>query len=219
MIKALIFDLDGTLADTIDDIGWAVNRMLSENGFPTLERADHLANINNGAFQLIRRSLPEQYREDETFVRARLKEYEKWYSQHYAVDTYAYEGVTEALTVLAEKGYKLSILSNKQDSYVKSIAEKLFANIPFTCAWGQSDLPTKPNPTSALMVAEKMGVLPCETAFIGDSQVDITTAKNAEMHPVGVNWGYRPAEQLISEGAKLIIKSGLDLQAIPELLN
>ena len=219
MIKALIFDLDGTLADTIDDIGWAVNRMLSENGFPTLERADHLANINNGAFQLIRRSLPEQYREDEPFVRARLKEYEKWYSEHYAVDTYAYEGVKESLSALAEKGYKLSILSNKQDTYVKSIAEKIFTDIPFTCARGQSDLPTKPNPTSALMIAEKMGVLPCETAFIGDSQVDITTAKNAGMHPVGVNWGYRPAELLISEGAKLIIKSGLDLQAIPELLN
>ena len=217
MIKALIFDLDGTLADTINDIGWAVNRMLSENGFPILERANHLANINNGAFQLIRRSLPEQYREDEPFVRARLTEYEKWYSEHHAVDTYAYEGVKEALTALAEKGYKLSILSNKQDTYVKSIAKTLFPSIPFTCALGQSDLPTKPDPTSALLIAEKMGVLPCETAFVGDSQVDITTAKNAGMYPVGVNWGYRPAEMLLAEGAKLIISTGAELSAIPEL--
>lgn len=215
MIKALIFDLDGTLADTIDDIGWAVNRMLEARGFPTLERKDHLANINNGAFKLIQRSIPENYREDEDFVRSCLREYESFYSVHYDVETYAYSGISEALSRLSEDGYLLSVLSNKQDAYVKSIVEKLFPDIAFVCVCGQTELPTKPDPTAALIIAEKMGLQPSEIAFVGDSQVDITTAKNAGMYPVGVSWGYRPEEALASEGARLIVAEGKELSELP----
>lgn len=216
MVKALIFDLDGTLADTIDDIGWAVNRMLESRGFPTLERKDHLANINNGAFKLIQRSIPENYRSDEAFVRSCLTEYESFYSVHYDVETYAYCGVAEALASLAENGYKLAVLSNKQDAYVKSIVKKIFPQIPFICACGQTELPTKPDPTSAIMIAERMGLAPNEIAFVGDSQVDIKTAVNAGMYPVGVAWGYRPPETLIAEGATVIVSKGEDLSDLPQ---
>lgn len=205
MIKGFIFDLDGTLADTIDDIGWAVNRMLSSHGFPLLERKDHLANINNGAFQLIRRSLPEEHRESEDFVRSCLSEYEAKYAEHYIIDTYAYAGIPEILCKLSHAGYSLAVLSNKQDKFVKDIVSELFPNIPFAEARGQTELPTKPNPTSALVLAEKMNLAPKEIAFVGDSQVDIRTAINAGMYPVGVTWGYRPKELLVAEGARLTV--------------
>ena len=216
MIRGFIFDLDGTLADTIDDIGWAVNRMLEARGFPLLCRADHIANINNGAFKLIQRSIPENYRADEDTVRACLSEYEQFYSVHFDVETYAYSGVKEALLNLSKSGYPLAILSNKQDAYVKSIATKIFSDIPFVCACGQSALPTKPDPTAALMIADRMGLAPDEIAFVGDSQVDILTAKNAGMYPVGVAWGYRPPEMLTKEGAKVIVSEGEALSFLPQ---
>ena len=216
MVRGFIFDLDGTLADTIDDIGWAVNRMLEARGFPTLCRADHLANINNGAFKLVQRSIPENYRTDEDFVRRCLREYESFYSVHYDVETYAYAGVFDALSLLAEGGYPLAVLSNKQDAYVKSIVKKLFPDIPFICVCGQTELPTKPDPTAALIIEEKMGLNPYEIAFVGDSQVDIITARNAGMYPVGVAWGYRPAEALTAEGAKVIITDGKEISELPQ---
>ena len=219
MIKGFIFDLDGTLADTIDDIGWSVNRMLEERGFPTLERRDHLANINNGAFKLIQRSIPEIYRGDETFVRSCLKEYESYYSEHYAVETYAYPELDHVLAELANAGYRLAVLSNKQDRYVKNIVEKLFPHIPFIAVCGQTELPTKPDPTAPLMIAEKMGLAPSEIAFVGDSQVDVATAKNAGMLPVAVTWGYRPANALVDEGAEFLVSDAEELSFLPKSLN
>lgn len=218
MIKAMIFDLDGTLADTIDDIGWSVNRMLEERGFPTLTRADHLANINNGAFKLIQRSIPEIYREDEAFVRSCLAEYEKFYSTHYAVDTYIYPALARVLRDFSNAGYRLAVLSNKQDAYVKNIVAKLFPEIPFVCAQGQTELPTKPDPTAALMIAERLGLAPSEIAFVGDSQVDVATAKNAGMVPVAVAWGYRPAAVLAEAGAEVIVSDAEELSCLPEIL-
>lgn len=218
MIKALIFDLDGTLADTIDDIGWAVNKMLAARGFPTLTRADHLANINNGAFQLIKRSVPKEYRENEPFVKECLSEYEREYSTHYAIDTKAYDGAKEALLRLANKGCRLAVLSNKQDGYVKKIIDTLFPEVPFEEVMGQTELPTKPDPTVPLIIAKNLGVLPRETAFVGDSQVDIKTALNAGMRPVGVAWGYRSTELLIREGAELIIDTPPRISDITELI-
>lgn len=218
MIRGFIFDLDGTLADTIDDIGWAVNRMLESRGFPTLTRADHLANINNGAFKLIQRSIPEIYRGDEAFVRSCLAEYESFYSTHYAVDTYIYPDLDRVLRDFSNAGYRLAVLSNKQDAYVKNIVEKLFFGIPFVCAQGQTELPTKPDPTAALMIAERMGLSPSEIAFVGDSQVDVATAKNAGMISVAVAWGYRPVSLLVEEGAEVTVSDAEELSFLPEML-
>ena len=218
MIKGFIFDLDGTLADTIEDIGWSVNRMLEGRGFPTLERKDHLANINNGAFKLIQRAIPEKYRGDEEFVRSCLKEYESHYSTHYDVETYAYPDVGRVLRSFAYSGYRLAVLSNKQDAYVKNIVKKLFPDIPFVAICGQSELPTKPNPTSALIIAEKMGLVPDEIAFIGDSQVDVTTAKNSGMIPVAVSWGYRSVSELLDEGAEFVVNDAEELEFLPEMI-
>lgn len=201
MLKAMIFDLDGTLADTIDDICASLNRMLVLHGFPTLNREGTLQNINNGPYELVRRSLPCSARDDEAFVSRCLAEYDGFYGEHYMCDTRPYPGVHEALAALEERGVKLAVLSNKQDAYVKKIIATLFADIGFCEVRGVDELPPKPDPTAALLIADKLGAEPGEVAFVGDSHVDMLTARNAKMYPVGVCWGYRSEQVLIENGA------------------
>lgn len=211
MFKAVIFDLDGTLADTIDDIGYSINQMLELHGFPKLTRKEHLANINNGAFQLVRRSLPENYRENEDFIRSCLAEYEHFYDAHHMCETVAYDGISDVLTILSKSEVKLAVLSNKQDGYVKDIISTLFPSIKFGAVYGMLDLPAKPDPSSALKIANELKVLPSEVAFVGDSHVDMMTAKNAGMYPIGVSWGYRDEQLLKENGACLICHNAREL--------
>lgn len=210
MIKAVIFDLDGTIADTIDDIADGVNSMLRDYGFPTLTRAQALANINNGAFQLIRRSLPEKYRDNEPFVRECLAIYESYYEKCYDNRTYPYNGIVDTLSKIS-KSVPIAVLSNKQDLFVKNIVKKLFPDGIFTEVLGQGQFPPKPDPTAILYVCEKLGVKPEECALVGDSNVDMLTAKNSGVHAVGVTWGYRSREMLIEHGAELLVDEPSEL--------
>ncbi len=204
MIKALIFDLDGTIADTIDDIADGVNSMLKDYGFPILDRAQAIANINNGAFQLIKRSLPEKHRENKSFVRECLSVYEKYYEKCYNNRTYPYDGMVDVLCEIS-KHIPIAVLSNKQDRFVKNIITKIFPDGVFTEVLGQGVFPPKPDPTAILYVCDKLRVKPDECALLGDSNVDMVTAKNSGVHPVGVTWGYRSREMLIEHGAELLI--------------
>ena len=219
MIKGIIFDLDGTLADTVDDIGDAVNMMLAARGFPTLERETHIANIGNGAYTLICRSLPQAYAGDGSFVRECLEEFKEYYSCNYMNKSRAFEGVREALLTLREKDIALSVLSNKPDDYVQRMIPVIFPDIAFDYVQGQGALQVKPDPTAALEIAKGMGLKPDTVAFVGDSDVDMITAKNAGMKAVGVCWGYRPSEVLLSLGAELLCREASDIAAIPERLN
>ncbi len=204
MLKAVIFDLDGTLADTIDDIGASLNRMLALHGFPVLSRDGVIRNINHGPYELVKRSLPCELRDDETLVRQYLSEYDAFYGEHYMCDTRPYPGIREALARLEGEGLGLAVLSNKQDAYVKKIIATLFPDIGFREIRGVGELPPKPEPTSALLIAEKLGAKPYEVAFVGDSHIDMLTACNAGMYPVGVCWGYRSEQVLTENGARLL---------------
>ena len=205
MIKLIIFDLDGTLADTLDDIGDAVNEMLTDYSFPTLTRADILANINRGARELIRLCLPEKARESEDFITEALNVYKGYYNLRYCNKTSLYPGIREALSSLSESKVKLAVLSNKQDEAVKLIVAKLLPEIPFTCVLGQGQFPTKPSPDAVNYIMEVAGATPDETAFVGDSNIDMLTAKNSGTLAVGVTWGYRSREVLAESGAKHLI--------------
>lgn len=215
MIKLIIFDLDGTLADTLDDIGDAVNSMLSELSFPTLTRRDMLANINRGARELIRRSLPEGARNDEELITRALLVYERCYALCYCKRTYLYQGIHDALSALSEKGIPLAVLSNKQDEFVRNIISTLLPDIPFSCVMGQGRFPTKPSPDAVSYITSLVGAAPDETAFVGDSHIDMLTAKNSGSHAVGVTWGYRSREVLTENGAELLIDKADDLLKIP----
>lgn len=214
MIKLIIFDLDGTLADTLDDIGDAVNEMLADYSFPLMTRNDILSNINRGPRELIRLCLPEKARED-NFITEALSIYKGYYNRRYCVKTHLYDGVKEALLSLSDSGIKLAVLSNKQDEAVKLIVSELLPDIPFSFVLGQGQFPTKPCPDSVNYIMSSLKVSPSETAFVGDSNIDMQTAVNSGALPVAVTWGYRSREILAENGAKFFIDRTEGLTDIP----
>ncbi|MBQ8545685.1 MAG: HAD family hydrolase [Clostridia bacterium] len=210
----IIFDLDGTLAYTLEDIATAVNNTLSKLGYKTRTKAEVLQFVNNGARELIRRALPKTVQDIEFIVDSALDVYGEEYSKCYLEKTQAYEGIAEVLTEQKKNGVKLAVLSNKQDEFVKNIIYSLFGKKLFTVVQGQAGMPTKPDPASALFICKQMGVKPSNCIFVGDSDVDIKTAQNAQMTSIGVAWGYREREVLEKAQANFIVETPADLYNI-----
>lgn len=204
MIKAIIFDLDGTLCDTMNDLRTAMNAMLTRLGYKTRSRNDLIKFINNGAREFVRRSLPKDVQRVEFIVDSALGVYETEYAKCYCEKTKAYDGIKPLIADLKSRGYKIAVLSNKQDAFVKDIIDKVFGKGVFNVVMGQSSMPTKPDPTSTLFIAKQLGAKPDKCVFIGDSDVDMTTAKNAQMRSIGCAWGYREAQILEEAGATRI---------------
>lgn len=208
MIKAVIFDLDGTLADTIEAIREGLNLTMREFGFPEHTYDEVRSYVNNGARELCRRAMPAGLQSDENKVDEVKALYDKMYEKTYFLTDRTYGGVVEALTTLKENGYRIAVLSNKQDEFVKKLCTELLPEgICDTCYGQSAKYPKKPDPTVPHLIAKELGVLPSECAFVGDSDVDIMTAKNAGMTSIGVSWGYRPAALLASLGADLIVNT------------
>lgn len=212
--SAAIFDLDGTLCNTIGDLKTSMNEMLRLMGHPEVSREVVLASINNGAREFVRGCLPDTVKHDDTELDRCFTAYKECYSRHYLDTTFPYEGLTELIRELSEAGIKLGVLSNKQDPMTKALIAKLYGYDHFDerAVWGHAFLPHKPNPAAAYYIAGTFGVRPDEVAFIGDSNIDIMTAINAEMHPVGVTWGYRSAEVLLATGAKILCDTPCELR-------
>ncbi len=205
MIKAILFDLDGTLANTISALRTGINLTMNALGYPESTDEDVLAHINHGARQLIRLSLPEELQSDEDKVDEALALYNKMYEKTYMMTDRCYDGIPEVLEALAARGYKIGVVSNKQDEFTVRLCEQLLPKGVCAAARGQRPgVPAKPNPTAPLAVAELLGAKPCECAFVGDTHVDVATAKNAKMLSVGVSWGYRPRSVLEEAGADKI---------------
>ena len=208
----LILDLDGTIADTIGSIRDAVNLALEKNGYSERSYDQVRMAIGSGARKLIERSIriEDPTVDPETVTRV-YADYESFYDVTYDHVNGCYEGMSEAMHALHDMGYALAVLSNKQDFYVKKIVELLFSDGIVVHAQGQTELPVKPDPTAPLMIAEKLGFAPEETAFIGDSDVDIYTGQNAGMQTVGCAWGYRGRENLVQAGADRVIDHASEL--------
>jgi len=212
-----IFDLDGTLAYTIGDLCAAMNGMLSSFGLRTITEEEALRNINFGARQFVRGCLPEEFRENETMVDLAFAKYAECYSRGYLNTTHLYPGVAEGAAFLKARGARLAVFSNKQDAQTKAICAKLFPGDTFDVVMGHNGaFPHKPSPDGALAIAIAFGCRPEEVAFVGDSDVDMKTALNAGMHPIGVSWGYRPTELLLSCGAERILTSLADIRKMIE---
>lgn len=194
--RLLIFDLDGTVADTIYSIRDGVNMAMDKHGFPHRDYEQIRQAIGNGARELIRLSIPEDKRKDNTLIDTVLSDYNQFYELTYADIDGCYPNMSEAIHTLRDRGYIIAVLSNKQDAYVKKIIALLFPDGTVSHAEGQTERPRKPDPTVPLMIAEKFGCSPEECAFIGDSEVDVMTAKNAEIMSVACAWGYRPRDVL-----------------------
>jgi len=210
-VKLLIFDLDGTLADTIESIREGVNLAMRKYGYPERSYEEVRLAIGNGARELIRLSMPAEAAADGALVDRVFADYNDFYGQTYAHCDCCYNGIPESLGTLRERGYTLAVLSNKQDVYVKALVKALLPEGMIALAAGQTELPKKPDPTVPLMIAEQMGFTPDETAFIGDSEVDIATARNARMLAVGCSWGYRERELLLNGGADVLLDEPCEL--------
>lgn len=211
MAYGIIFDLDGTLADTIDDLKTAVNNMLSILGYESRTKFEIINFINRGARELIRRSLPTTVQSEDFIVDSALHIYELEYEKCYCDKTAPFPGIKEAVAELKAKKFKVGVLSNKQDVFVKTIIYKLFGTDTFDFVLGKTDMPHKPDPKSSIFVAKEMGVKPNKCIFVGDSDVDMHTAQNADMRAIGVSWGYRKPEVLIENGANYIAETPAQL--------
>ena len=205
----VVFDLDGTLADTMDDLHTAISGMLTRLGYKTRTKQELLGFINNGAREFVRRSLPEDVQESELIIDTAVSVYDEEYEKCFADKTHLYDGIYDSLAQLKEEtGCKFAVLSNKQDRFVKHIIAKLFPEKFFAIVQGQTaGVPTKPDPTSLLSICHLLRTKPENCTLVGDSDVDIKTAKNAEVKGIGVSWGYRDPSVLKAAGASVIAES------------
>ena len=201
--KAAIFDMDGTLVDTLADLHDSVNEMLANYNFPLRTLDEVRQFVGNGARKLMIRSLPADKAD---FVDEALNFYNKCYARNCLNKIKPYSGIMELLTTLEAKKIPLGICTNKQHFAAVEIAEKILAPIKFSYVSGdEPNLPRKPDPTRALAGAKLFSVAPNEVAYFGDTAIDIQTALNAGFLAVGVTWGFRPRSELIESGAKVII--------------
>jgi phosphoglycolate phosphatase len=206
LYRAVLFDLDGTLLDTLEDLGNGVNRILAKNGYPTHTLAAYRNFIGDGAATLITRALPEDKRNNAT-ISACLEAFREDYNRNWNVKTKPYDGVPEMLETLKARGLKIAVLSNKLHDFTKRCVTALLSNWNFNVVLGHGDgIPLKPDPAGALEVADYLRIPPTDFLFLGDSAVDMKTAIAASMFPVGALWGFRPAEELKESGAKVLIE-------------
>ncbi len=213
MYKGIIFDLDGTLLDTIDDLKDSVNYILSSYGFKTRSRQEILDFIGNGAKNLIFKALPDQQKH---LIDEALDAYKKYYDSHAMIKTRPYDGIFELLSRL-KTTKKLGVISNKQQQAVSILVNHYFEPIFVTVLGESSDSPKKPDPTSVLNVIKEMKLDPSQCLFVGDSEVDIETAKNAKIDVVAVSWGFRSKEKLSKLNPTYLIDNPIDLLKIVEV--
>lgn len=202
MIKALFFDLDGTLAYTLPDIMNNLNRVRKHKGLEPVGDDLIFKIVNGTTEEVVRNVLPEGM--DEEYYKEAVEYYLKEYDIHYLDTTVAYDGVIDVLKELKKEGYILCVLSNKDTSHTTNMTKKLYGDEIFTTYLGPDNFPGKPCPESSFYLMNKYNLKPDEVIYVGDTDTDIKTANNVGMHLICVSWGYRSKEFLISNGAKHI---------------
>lgn len=207
-IKACIFDLDGTLTNTINAIAHFGNMALAAYGMDPIETEDYKIYVGDGRDKLIHRILKVRGADTEDMFEKVRDIYDENYEKDYLYDTDAYDGIRELLTDIKSMGVKIAVCSNKPDNVVHFVTDTIFGKNYFDSVKGVTDgMPTKPDPYSPLSICKELGVSPEECLFLGDTNVDIFTAKNAGMTSVGVLWGFRSRTELVQAGADYIAET------------
>lgn len=207
MIKAIIFDLDGTLLDTLEDLANACNYALRTCGFKEHPVNDYVRFVGDGRYVLIKRIVPEIERENEEVINKVLSYFDEYYGEHMIDMTKPYDGIIEMIDELKSKNIKLAVVSNKPHEFAVEVVKKYFDN-KFDITYGQREnYPTKPNPATVDEVINLFKVCRNECLYIGDSDVDMKTAINAKVKSVGVAWGFRGIKELLEAGADYIINN------------
>ncbi len=208
MYKACIFDLDGTLTDTLDSLTYSVNETLKEMGLSAITREECRIFVGNGSRVLMEKALRAGGDADLGRLDEAMERYGRIFDKNCTYHVIPYEGVTQLLSNLKAQGIRLAVLSNKPDRQAVHVVEETFGADVFQRVQGQKEgVPRKPDPSGALQIAEMLGVSPQETLYIGDSEVDIETGTAAEMKTIGVSWGFRGRTGLESAGAEVIVDS------------
>ena len=198
--KLVIFDLDGTLLDTIDDLKEAVNHAMGLRGFPTFTRDEVMAMVGHGARNLMRKALPDGHKDDD-MVDAAYSDFRAYYITH--IDTYTkpFPGIQDLLATLHHEGVMLAVASNKFQEGTEHLIKEFFPGIPFVAVLGgRPDFPLKPDPEIVGEVLRKAGVNREEAVMVGDSDTDMETAANGGIKGIAVNWGYRNMRDIINWG-------------------
>lgn len=205
MKKLVIFDLDGTLLNTIEDLGHAANYALEQNGFATHTIASYPFFVGNGVRRLITRVLPEEHRTDHTIDKL-LKDFREYYDEHCCDCTKPYPGIPELLRDLRDQNVAVAVASNKYDTAVQRIINHYFGDIDFTAIRGQVEgMNVKPDPSIVFAILAQAQIPKREVLYVGDSGVDMETARRACIDSVGVTWGFRPEKELVEYYAGTII--------------
>jgi phosphoglycolate phosphatase len=205
--KAVLFDLDGTLLDTLEDIANSMNAVLERDGFKAHPVERYRKFVGGGFGDLSRKVLPEDFNDDEHAAVISTKMREE-YSRRWGEKTRLYPGIGWMLDSLRDRGIPVSILSNKPDDFTQIICGHYFKQWRFAVILGATErFPRKPNPAAALFVARGMGIAPGDILYLGDSDTDMKTAVAAGMYPVGALWGFRDEKELSSNGAQILLKN------------
>ncbi len=205
--KFVIFDLDGTLLNTIDDLGRAANHALAAHGFPTHHISSYPHFVGNGITKLIERTLPVENRDKDTIARVRA-DFKAYYDAYCTDATLPYHGIPELLSNLTDLGIAVAVASNKYQKAVDKIIRHYFPDTPWVATIGQRDgIPTKPDPSILFEILSTRPTPKADVLYVGDSAVDIETGRRACVDTLGVSWGFRPVSELVKAYAPAIVDS------------
>ena len=211
MIKNVVFDLDGTLIDTLEDLRDSMNHVLKLHGYPARELDEVRRFVGNGIAKLCERAAPGGISGAE--LAEIVRDMEAWYPEHSAISTRPYDGIPELLDKLRSMDVKTSVVTNKTESAAQRLCADLFGDV-FTAVIGDDGGPLKPDPHNVRRAMQAMGAIHAQTVYVGDSEVDVRTAKNSGLRAVGVLWGFRDRRTLETAGADVIISSPEELLTI-----
>ncbi|HVO37874.1 MAG TPA: HAD family hydrolase [Spirochaetia bacterium] len=209
---AVLFDLDGTLLNTLDDLADSMNAVLASRGYQTHPTEEYRWFVGDGVELLVRRTLPRTLQDDEPVVESCRSQMRDEYGRRWKNRSRPYPGVPALLDGLAERAVRMAILSNKPDAFVGEIARHFFGSWTFAAAWGaRPEIPRKPDPTAALAIAHEVGAEPGSFLYVGDTNTDMETALAAGMFPVGALWGFRDERELREAGARVLAARPADV--------
>ncbi len=212
--KAVLFDLDGTLLDTLDDLADSMNAALARLGAPQHPTPAYRHFVGDGVIELCRRVLPAD-RRDEATIKAAAAAMGDEYKQRWTAKTRPYPGIPELLDALTARRVAMAVLSNKNNDFTQLCVKKMLGRWRFDVVQGlDGTIHKKPDPSGALSVARRLAIAPADFLYLGDTNTDMKTAVAAGMFPVGVLWGFRTAEELTAHGAKVLISQPMDLLAL-----
>jgi phosphoglycolate phosphatase len=211
VIKAVIFDLDGTLLNTIEDIRDSINQFLANNNFPTYSTESYYQFVGDGLADLLKRAIPNEYLNNE-IINKGIEFFNQDYKTRWKKQTKPYNGIIELLEKLKEENYTIAVLSNKPDTFTQIMVNEIFGENYFSLVQGAlEEHPLKPDPFLANQLLAKLNLSANQTIFVGDSNIDILTGKNYGAKSIGVAWGFRGSDELRETGADFIAEKPEDI--------